>query len=263
MPDPLSQYMRPGFPKEFVNDSGYETIVEYIGQKDDLYGEIELGAPWGGYQGIVEELRGDPVEGSSGYVTLEARIVRRFDASQPGVGPVEEMEVNYELEWIAVSKPLIQHDQYQPGGTKALTPADITKINKWEEMPDSTLKAQYKFYSKDYADWDGTTTETLTGNAKHYAYGKLIGIDTFDLFAPVIRKSITYKNGLPSVAKDAGEKDQPDFGVNTQPSGYEWIKTADSFQKTGKQNEWVRNEEWLGSDKVWVDSRNLYWDTPA
>lgn len=266
MATPLDDYLRPEFPKEYVTNASYETIFEYIGPTDEVSGVAVLGETWGDTPGVVEDVRREPVGRGpemTPYSILIVRVVKKF-APEEG-GTAVELETNYELDWVGIQKPLIDHPVFGPTGEWSLVSSEKgIFIPKWEEMPVASFKEAFKFYPGRYEDWDGEegSLNELTQNARYYAQGRLLGIEYYTEYAPVIRKLTTYKNGLPN-GTGAGDKEQPDFGNNDIPSGYEWIKTTDSLIETGKQNEWRRTQEWTGANRVLVDSKKTYWDPPA
>lgn len=266
MATPLDTYLRAEFPKEYVTNESYESVFEYIGPTDEVSGIAVLGGEWGDTPGVIEDVRREPVARGgeqTPYSILIVRVVKKFSPGEAGAAV--ELETNHELDWMAVQKPLIDHPVFGETGAWSLVPAEKSiYIPKWEEMPVAAFKENFKYYPGRYEDWDGgeDSLNTLTQNAKYYAQGRLLGLEYYTEFAPVVRKLTTYKNGLPE-GSGAGEKEDPDFGDNDLPAGYEWIKNTDSSIETAKQNEWKRTQEWLGANKVLVDSKNTYWDPPA
>lgn len=258
MSDPLAAFIRPGFPKESATAQGYTTIVQYVGKKSELYGAIDLGKDWGGYFGKVEDLQGDPFEGSTERVVLTVRMLRKFgDEEEPGNAEGEEQETIYEIDWTNAQKNLIDHPIFTIGNS-ALGASDRIEIKYWEQMWDEDFKAAYKFYRGNIADWDGSTYEELSENAQKYAQGILLGIEYYVEKLPVLRESTTYRNGVPPDGSNVGKKDDPGVFPG-KPGGYEYIKEADRSTNTGKQNEWRRDQEWLGVKKVLIDSEQIFY----
>jgi hypothetical protein len=264
MADPLIDYLKPGFPKESATAEAYQTMLEYVGPKDDLYGVIVKGQPWGDYQGVVEDLGGDPFEQSADaeqIVTLSVRMIRKFGSEEGEADKAGTLqETSHEIEWVEVQRPFIDHPSFQAGGDFDLNAVDRLEIERWEEMPVTEHKAAYKYYNGPLEKWDNTedALDALGPNSEKYAQGRLLGIEYFVEQMPLLRKSTHYIDGVPP--HDGGgvrENPPPDFPWI--PPGYEWIRSADRSTQTGKQGEWRRDQEWLGASKVLIDSKTLYY----
>jgi len=264
MPDPLIDYLREGFPKPTDTAEGYQTILEYIGPEEDLFGVITKGQPWGDYQGVVEDLTGEPITGTTPLLTiLSVRMMRKF-GDDPDVAQQEgtELETKFEIDWVDVSRPFIDHPEFATGGAFALGTTERLECLKWDEMDVPEFKEAYKFYPGRYSDWQGTEDELsiLSGtNATKYADGRLLGIEYFVEKVPVLRKSTTYVDGVPPQGGAGNKEDPPDFPAGLKPGGYEYIRSTDRSIGNGKQNEWQRDQEWLGGKKILVDSKNLFY----
>ena len=100
----------------------------------------------------------------------------------------------------------------------------------------------------------------LSAAAKMLAEGFNKRCEYFVEKVPVARQSETWVNGPPP-AGTAGLKETP-TGFPNLPSGYEWIKSADRAMRSGGQNKWQRDQEWLGAKKVLYDAANLFYDPP-
>jgi hypothetical protein len=100
-------------------------------------------------------------------------------------------------------------------------------------------------------------TDTLTANAQKFAKGIEKGLEYWVDKAPVCRKTETYVGGPPPIST-AGQKENP-IGIPNQPTGYEWIRSADRSLRRGSAGRWERTIEWLGADKVEADSTQIYW----
>lgn len=249
---------KPGFPKLSVGQKEHTTEIEYVGQYAALLAASpNIGEAWGDYAGTVTRVSIDPHEGAT-TAELSVTVSYEFEAGDFSTDPGVEQETTYEIEWAAVSRSMYEHPEFAIGllGTYALTSEDWVAIEKWQNEDDLTQKAVFKYKEKD-AD---TTYKTLSTNAKMFARGIQLGVEEWDDFAPVVRVTTTYLNGLPPTGS-AGQKDNPPSAANG-PSGYEWRKSADRAIKAGGQNKWERSQEWLGAKKVLVDKDDIFWTAP-
>ena len=260
----ILSYKKPGFPQETVSQSGYGQRIEYVGPDATLRAAITgiQGTAWGDYTGFVSDFGIEPIHGTSPLMA-EAFVVVSFDyeAGSSGSGTGTAREISYEIEWVSISRPLLEHPQFRigGGGDNALTKQDVIDIEFWKNEIDGTLKAEFTY---DAGRADGVPDEVeLTDSAKLFATGVLQGIEIWDDFAPVARKTTNYINGSPD-SSTAGALDTP-TGFPNLPDGYEWIKTADRSVRDGGQNKWGRIEEWTGAKKILIDKAQVYWETPA
>lgn len=259
MADQLSAFIKPGFPKESVSADGYSTIIEYVGPKDSLYGIVIQGEAWGDYRGKVEDIQGDPQAGTE-YASLTVRMLAKFgDDQSPATQEGTLEEVIYEIDWISVPKNLIDHPEFGATGAFALTDDDKADLEYWEAMP-KELKNGFYFFKGNFDPQVNSVgeCESLGDNATKYAVGRLLGIETWIARLPLLRKSSTYKNGVPPYGDGVGQQGDP-IGFPFMPLEFEYIKEADRSTNTGKQNEWRRDEEWQGVDRVLIDAKNIFW----
>jgi hypothetical protein len=264
MADPFTEFMREGYPKESINSEGYQTILEYIGERDVLYNTVEKGKPWGDWQGVVEDVTGEVHTGTVPLLaTLTVRMMRRFgDEPEIAQQQGQEQETRFEIDWVDVTRPFIDHPAFATDGEYALGVSERLECLKWEEMDVPEFKKEYMYYPGRYSDWQGAEGDLLLlsgTNAEKYADGRLLGIEYFVEKVPVLRKSTTYVDGVPPQA-GAGKKENPsDFPPGLKPEGYEYIRNADRSINNGKQNEWQRDQEWLGAKVILIDSQNIYY----
>jgi hypothetical protein len=252
-------YKKPGFPKETLAGNGYSTTIEYIGPTSTLEAALPaIGATWGEYTGYVQTREMEPVEGNAGYSELKVVVSYEFSGTDSTFGTARE--TTFEIEWLAQSRSLVEHPKFQTGGTYALDNQDLIDLGFWQDEPDATLKAAFK-YNELAATGSGDIAE-LTSAAKMCAAGILLGYEYWDDFVPVLRKNTTYLGGPPN-ASEAGDKASgAPAGFPTVPTGYEWRKSADRSIRAGGQNRWERAEEWVGEKKVQIDKSNVYWSAP-
>lgn len=249
--------MRPGFPKEIVDQGAYRVSIEYVGKKTDLENAAPLiGSTWGEYTGRVANVALSPME-NNGHATLIVELERKFESADYSFDGGELTETNYEEEWVCVNRPLLEHPAFAVGyeGANALTSEDISAIEAWKNEEDVSKKKDFKYKtsaSSSYSD--------LSTNAKMYARGVQLGCESWDDFVPVIRVTSVYLNGKPP-NEEAGQKDSPPPDADG-PSGYEWRKSGARRIHTGGQNRWELIEEWTGCKKVLLDKDEIFWSAP-
>lgn len=253
---------RPGFPKQSFTETGYAVTIEYVGIAADLdTAAPALNETWGDYSGIVVGAVLDPFEGSE-YGILTVTIERKYDIGESAPEGVLQ-EVTTEIDWVDVQRSMYEHPEFRKGngGTYELDDTDIAAIKSWEKNPDVEYKKIYIYREDgDYTQGVSSADPELSANAKMFAQGILLGIDYWVDPQPVVRWSGNYAGGPPP-AESCGQKQDP-IGVDGIPAGYEWIRSSDRGIKQGGQTRWTRNIEWLGSDKVLVDAKNIYWLAP-
>lgn len=254
MADPLITYLQANHPKYSVTAKANRTTLEYAGPYDTLneskpeIGFDAEGAGWG-YKGLVSNVSIEPITGTDPlYGKLTIDIDEEFESDDTGV---VEGKKEWEVEWVCISRNMLEHPVFN-GGENGLSEEDIINIEKWRNEEDTARKKDYEFKpnpTEYYVE--------LSANAKKFAKGILLGIETYEDFAPVVRRTTKLRNGQAVAASRAGKKDEPPNFVG-KPSGYEWRKSADRSVKGGKQNEWIRTEEWTGCKKVLVDYDTIY-----
>lgn len=250
--------MRPGFPKETSDSGSYRNVIEYVGPYKDIQkANCRVGITWGDYPGYVVDASAEPVEGTT-HAILRVVVERKFEtADYPESGTGTLQETNYEEEWICVSRPMLEHPEFAVGfaGTYALTSEDICAIEKWKNEEDVTKKKDFKYQAS-----SGGTYSDLSTNAKMFARGIQLGVETYDDFVPVIRETKAYIGGKPPNA-EAGQKNNPPSDADG-PAGYEWRKSGARRIHTGGQNRWELISEWTGCAKVLVDKDEIFWTAP-
>jgi hypothetical protein len=260
MPDPLIDFMRPGFPKESLDASSYRNTIEYVGPYSSLAGVVTTGIIWGEYPGRVDSATFEPIEGCD-YAILTVIVERKFEtADYPGSGTGELVETNYEIDWADIQRSLYEHPVFRigGGGSAELTPEDKEAIKSWEKNPYPQYKKDYIYSEDDYTTELSSSSPTLSANAQLLARGIQLCVEFWIDKAPVARKSETYVNGPPPEGS-AGQKQDPDDFPNL-PSGYEWIRSADRGVRRGGQTKWTRDTEWLGAKKVLIDKDEIFWE---
>lgn len=251
-------YKKPGFPKITKSPSGVQTVIEYIGPTSTLEAaQPDRNATWGEYAGIVRTTRFEGIDNSD-HSTLVVTMEATFDATSGATTPGTVQEITYEVDWVLFQRSMFEHPAFAvgQGGLYALTSEDIVAIDLWQNGTNRDEKKVFKYLPVE----DSATYETLSTNAKYFARGLQLGQETYEDYAPVVRRTTKYSDGQPSTT-DAGLVSVPPFFAG-RPTGYEWRKTADRSVRTNNDTQWNQVEEWTGAKKVLTDRLNLYWAAP-
>lgn len=246
-------YKKLGFPKTDNSERSYRTVIEYVGPNSTLAAaEPATNATWGDYDGKVTSTTLSPIEGTA-QAELTVVCEYFYEAGGEGTGAGTASEIAYEVEWVMFQRPMLEHPQFSPGGSSALSVTDIAAIEKWKNEDDVTKRAAYEYKEKS----TDTTYQTLSDAATYYAKGLQLGQESYEDYAPVVRKTTTYLNGLPPTS-DVGQKNNPP-SFTGGPQGYQWRKSADRAIRAQGQTKWERVEEWTGAKKILSDKNSLYW----
>lgn len=251
MAESILTYKKPGFPKTTNSEKSYQTVIEYVGPESTLASaEPATGTVWGTYDGIVTSSNLSPIEGTT-QAELTVTTEYTYDGESGDTGTARE--ITFEVEWVMFTRPMVEHPVFRPGGGGAnqLTDDDIADIEGWKNEPSPSVKKNFAYY-----DEESDTTELLSDAATVFAKGLNLGLENYEDFAPIIRKTTTYVGGLPGNSV-AGLKDNPP-NFSGVPSGYEWRKSADRAVRGAGQTRWERVEEWSGAIKVLVDKTSIY-----
>jgi hypothetical protein len=230
-------HLRENFPKKGLASGNYKTELEYIGEYAALQAAAPaIGSPWGDYEGVVDSVNIEPISGTTPLRgTLSISMVEEFSGAESS-GTEKAASVIRQIVWTPVSRPLIEHPEFQWGGSCYLDPSELA----------------------DLAIWEQDKTHVVAGtNPNKYITGRNMGIETYDDYAPTLTKTTPFVNGV-SPTSVAGAKDEP-TGFDNKPTGYEWVKTADDCVSTGRRNRWERVEQWTGDKKILVDKNTLYY----
>ena len=258
MAESILTFKRPGFPVETLDDSTYRTTIEYVGLVSVLAPATPpIGSTWGDYPGLIANYNLQPIEGTL-YGILTVVCERGFNTGgdvTPATGTKIVNETIYEIDWVDVSRPLIEHPVFAPGGggSSVLTELDVIELQKREVNENTAKKAEFKFDKVTLGDNAGT----LTDNAKRLARGRLRGIEYWVDKAPVARQSDTWVKGPPP-PRQAGQKQTPPSFPNL-PTGYQWIRSADRALRDGAQSRWSSSTDWIGVKKVLIDVDEIFW----
>ena len=152
----------------------------------------------------------------------------------------------YSTESVDLQKDIITHPRYQTGGANALAQwNDFIALDAWKNETDITKRLAWKYYLTDSDRQAKTNEQTLSANAQHVAKKIAQGTTSYNIGYYIVRAT-TYWLTRPAIDK-IYIKDDPPAAAN-KPSGYYWLKIADSRSFNGKY--WTRNEVWMGVEKI-------------
>lgn len=181
-----------------------------------------------------------------------------FSVTGGGPSTTTLEQSRYQIRWNPVQLPLIRHPYFQPGATGDLFTAISSKkpiedVVGWEYEQDPNLKAerQYRKLGSD-GQPTGVAVSVTSGQAIAYVKLRQLGFDSYTEFLPVWSKVSVYRGedapGTGTIGQYTATPDGSGY-----PSGYEWIKSADSAERIGNQARWQRSEEWSGFTRVYFD----------
>jgi len=208
-------------------------------------------------------------DGNIGVLTVVAT------ASPEDVSVQELPQSKFEVDWVQMERPLIQHPIFfydgdwtgwgsfnpfpgRPGGTYFLTPDDIVALAHWEKCPDMTVKQLGKYYTDNQKRLPAGGT-ALGDNAKLYVAKRLAGIEAYAMWHPVCRLTTTTA-ASPSLgacgelwsSEQLGDLGFEALPVNSDGLDYVYQQSADRRSRSGRNGKWERIREWTGAE---------YWDT--
>lgn len=260
MADPFALHIRPGYPRISSTDGGDRVEIQYVGLASVIKATTAdggdrpiAGEAWGDYAGTVTVSEYEPLPGTDpeyGIATVICELAFGGDGTALGV----VQETAYEIEWVSINRSLYEHPAFNTGGSNPLSDSERIDIEAWRVEPDPDVRKSWSYLK------NGSVAVILGDDARRFAAYVARGVDSYDDYAPVARKSRTYAGGPPPTST-AGEKETP-TGFPNLPSGWEWVKTADRSLRSGGQTRWVRTEEWTGAKKVLVDNDAVFVATP-
>ena len=261
--------LKHGFPKESHSTQGYRISLEFQGPASILKpAKPEVGTQdWEGFSGIVDSADYEPLEGSPGKPEeglLRVVLQENYDGGSGGLIGVAR-ETSYEIEWVPVNRSIYLHPAFETGGQYALTDTQRQNVKDWVDETDSAVKANNQYYRRDKSGIATGSVQTLGASEIVLAALLRRGVESYDHYAPVVRKVTTYSGGIP-IEGEAGYKDTP-TGFPRLPRykdkddnfvSYEWLKTTDRAVREAKQTRWTRTEEWTGAKKVLLDQDDIF-----
>ena len=221
-----------------VADTTTRTIVKQ-GRYADLKGQVpDRGSHYDG--GVVVSADLQP---SNGGMALLSVTVRDATSSRY-VDTDGDREIVYEAEMAQIEKPILAHPDFR---------AYSREIELW--------RAGSAGDRADLMFWDGDNHVALVGKARDAAALLLKGIESYLVFAPVLRRTTKDpkkpRNAFPGIGGKCGKIVVPPAKARKLAAGkWDWLKTADRVQ-TASAGGSERVEEWTGADE-W--EKTLYKD---
>lgn len=253
MPDNLFNYQRPESPESVEDTQGMRVTYRFRGPTTAMAGMRPIKGSI--FDGRTVEQTFLVQIATSSWSNLTVITYKSVTLATTQV--TDDQYPYFEIDEVQVEKSLKQHPAFT-----SLTPTDWKAIEWWEEETTS-IKASYQYHERDLngnaTGTTGTLTGTTTTGAMAFARLRLLGVESFLDFAPVVRQTTKYLGSTPPACADAGQKNSaPSYA----PSGYQWLKTADRVSKQGvRANAWIRQEEWTGARTVLLDKDSLYLST--
>ncbi len=193
------------------------------------------------------EIAGGP--GGTGRLTV-GLSAKSADAT----GGSSILNVDWSLEWTLVERKLELHPTFAP----LFDPSDnnyaLAPINKWEKIQDEYPEKYAAFEYPKTLDKEGNVSaweklKDVSDLALKYCQKLAKGISAYNVQVPVVRKT-KYQTSGPLATADAGstcgQREEPDRFKTVAKA---WLKTADSWQKTGLSR-WEHRQEWTGFDSL-------------
>lgn len=248
----LIDYLRPGYPKQSVDVNSSRWTYVFRGPTSTISPlRPAVNSAFDGH--LVERTSIEELDNPShSEVVVETGQAFVLPTT---VAVADEQFPYYEIDQVQIEKNLRQHPAFID-----FTAAQWIAVDAWDHEPDNAQRSVFKYWERDKQGEPIGSVITLTGTTstgpKGFAVLRLLGVESFLDFAPVVRKTSKYRGNAAPSSADAGQKvAEPTYA----PEGYEWLKTADRVSKTGtKSNEWTRQEEWTGARKVLLDKDELF-----
>jgi hypothetical protein len=216
-----------------------------------------LGSPMPGnalYEVVKTVLR--KVKGGNGR--LEVTGERGNEISIVNIARTLEIEID----WVRYERALIRHPKFEyPSGVWALPLDAHAAINAWEGESNVVLRGGLS-YREDPED-DVSQAKLLSDlpngatGAVAYATRRLKGVESFVVFAPVIRRNWEYGHAPSELSSTdcnnifAASDLASRLGIPI-PTGtgspWKYMKTGDNWSRSQPRGRFRRSEEWTGAD---------------
>jgi len=248
----LMDYLRPGYPKQSVDVNSSRWTYVFRGPTATLAPLRPAANSGFDSHGLVERTTIEELDNPD-FCEITVETVQTFALTTAAI--TDDQFPYWEIDQVQIEKNLRQHPAFI-----GFTAAEWIAIDAWDQELDNAQRQVFSYWVRDkQGDPVGspiTLTGTTTTGPKGFAVLRLLGVESFLDFAPVVRKTSKYRGSTAPSSADAGQKvTAPTYA----PSGYEWLKTADRVSKTGsRSNEWTRQEEWTGARKVLLDKDELF-----
>lgn len=266
-------------PKRSINVTDAKRLtVEISGNYQELAsqrcfpGDNPPAAAWGAGEDVsgylVESSSLEREEGNRGILTLN--LVKAS-------GPSAAINVTYDIEMQEVQKALRTHPKLRAykGAMEQIYGFENTDANlRVTEWDDDGKPKTFQ-----YIDADGEPQEMDNAAAIAYAKAVTAGIETFNIYLPVISKTSTFLK-MPGVSFDEetheitggtldkystlaqiGCFDDPPIHINGFDNSEEgrWFKSVDKYTQQANGS-WTRNEQWVYTNDVdhgWIYGQTI------
>jgi hypothetical protein len=207
-----------------------------------------------GFTVIKANLKSKP--GGQGLLTVT--VSKAVLRAAPGLsaGP---MKTTYAINWERTQRPLRQHPLWA-----TIDATTWAGVDAWENEDDWALKEayQYRVPSRSLSgtwehDENGQPVyeiRDVSGSVHDFCDLRLKGIDSFDDFHPVVKRTRIYRYE-PTTGGCGLIEESP-----KPMSGYTWLKTGDDASDQGGRGMWTRVETWEGYKSI---ETTLYTPAPA
>lgn len=198
-----------------------------------------------GVQCVVVQADLDPTRGGMGRLTVRGRPAAAGAGRHRPTSsrPAEETE-KFSAEMAQIEKPLLTHPRY----------ASVAEaVAMWREETDAALRKVFK-----YTDAGGTE-QTLSGRALEAAEKIMKGVESYLVWAPVIRRSTA---GLrhATVGQGMGKihTGTPNIDGISVAGSWKWLKTGDSAETYWTEDEKGDDVERCSREELWTGADD--WD---
>lgn len=255
----IAAYLRPEYPQYTADEQSMGNVYQYRGPTATiLANRPNVGDAWADGR-AVRSVEYTPSIDNSGYSDLIISSVYNIAETETLSSELESER--YQIRWVPNDQPLVQHPAFLPGGTFDLSEVftdsrtGYEEVNGWELEEDVSLKRQYKYKRIISGQSTGSAID-MTPASTQFAKYRLLGFDSFTVFLPVWTKVSVYSGTVAPGTGAAGQYAAAPSGSG-YPSGYQWIKSADTAERIGTKAKWNRTEEWTGFKKVYFDTDSL------
>jgi hypothetical protein len=255
----IAAYLRPEYPQYTADEQSLGNVYQYRGPTATiLANRPNVGDAWADGR-AVRSVEYTPGIDNSGYSDLIVSSV--YNIAETETISSEFESERYQIRWVPNDQPLVQHPEFLPGGTFDLSEVftdsrtGYEEVNGWELEEDVSLKRQYKYKRIISGQSTGSAID-MTPASTQFAKYRLLGFDSFTVFLPVWTKVSVYSGTVAPGTGAAGQYAATPSGSG-YPSGYQWIKSADTAERIGTKAKWNRTEEWTGFKKVYFDTDSL------
>lgn len=258
----LASYIRPEYPQYTEDETNLGNVWHYRGPASTLSAnKPTVGDAWADGRSVRSVEYTPNLDNSTASDLIVSTVFSYADSVT--ISSTLDSE-RYQIRWVPQDLPLYQHPAFLPGGPSDLyaapsgTPArtGYADVWGWEDETDNVLKGDRQYKRLVNGVPSGAAITVAIGGAPAYVKLRQLGFDSFTVFLPVWTKVSVYSGTVAPGTGGAGQYAASPDGIGF-PTGYEWIKSADSAERIGTRAKWQRTEEWTGFTKVYFDTDTL------